>query len=155
LDTTDRREALALEKKKRVAEILAGKAASKSGREFARKPFGEAAKLYLEERKPHVAERTQQFEKERLNPIKFFGENPLLRIKAERISAYQRSRLAQGVSGRTINLEVGVLRRMLKRAKVWAAVDEDVKAFPEHAREVGKVLTVEQKRLLFDWCLRS
>ena len=150
LDTTDKREALALEKK-RVGEILAGKAASKSGREFARKPFGEAAKLYLEERKPHVAERTQQFEKERLNPLmKFFGENPLLRVKAEHISAYQRSRLAHGISGRTINMEVGVLRRMLKRAKVWAAVDEDVKAFPEHTRTVGKVLTVEQKHLLFE-----
>jgi integrase len=121
------------------------------GREFARKPFSEAAKLYLEERKPHVAERTQQFEKERLNPLmKFFGENPLLRIKAEHISAYQRSRLAQGISGRTINMEVGVLRRMLKRARVWAAVDEDVKAFPEHARTVGKVLTAEQKHLLFE-----
>ncbi len=83
LDSTDRREALALEKK-RVGEILAGKAASKSGREFARKAFSEAAKLFLEERKPHVAERTQQFEKERLKPLeKFFGENPLLRIKAE------------------------------------------------------------------------
>jgi len=150
LDTTDRREALTLEKK-RVAEILAGKAASKSGREFARKPFSEAAKLYLEERKPHVAERTQQFEKERLRPLeRHFGENPLLRIKAEHISAYQRVRLAQGISGRTINMEVGVLRRMLKRAKVWAAVDEDVKAFPECAREVGKVLTVEQKQLLFE-----
>lgn len=150
LDTTDRREALSLEKK-RVGEILAGKAASKSGREFARKPFSDAAKLYLEERKPHVAERTQQFEKERLMPLeKFFGENMLLRIKAEHISAYQRSRLAQGISGRTINMEVGVLRRMLKRAKVWAAVHEDVKSFPEHAREVGKVLTVEQKRLLFE-----
>jgi integrase len=150
LDTTDKREALALEKK-RVAEILAGKAASKSGREFARKPFSEAAKLFLEERRPHVAERTQQFEKERLKPLeKFFGENPLLRIKAEHISAYQRARLGQGISGRTINMEVGVLRRMLKRAKVWAAVDEDVRAFPEHARVVGKVLTAAQKRLLFE-----
>ena len=144
------REALALEKK-RVGEILAGKAASKSGREFARKPFSEAVRLYLDERKPHVAERTQQFEKERLRPLeKFFGDNLLLRVKAEHISAYQRSRLAQGISGRTINMEVGVLRRMLKRAKVWAAVDEDVRAFPEHARQVGKVLTAEQKRLLFE-----
>jgi len=39
---------------------------------------------------------------------------------------------------------------MLKRAKVWAAVDEEVRMFPEHAREVGRVLTVEQKRLLFE-----
>src|SRR2546428_11933914 len=97
-------------------------------RSFARKPFSEATKLFLEERKPHVAERTQQFEKERLKPLeKFFGENPLLRIKAEHISAYQRARFANGISGRTINMEVGVLRRMLKRAKVWAAVDEDVR----------------------------
>lgn len=49
LDTTDKREALTLEKK-RVAEILAGKAASKSGREFARKPFREAADQFLEDR---------------------------------------------------------------------------------------------------------
>ena len=41
LNTTDRREATRLEKK-RVAEIQAGKGASKSGREFARKPFNEA-----------------------------------------------------------------------------------------------------------------
>jgi len=150
LDTTDRREALALEKK-RVAEILAGKAASKSGREFARKPFSEAAKLFLEARKPHVAGRTIQFERERLKPLtKFFGGNPLLRIKAENIAAYQNSRLAQGISGRTINMEVGVLRRMLKRAKVWAAVDEDVTMFPERGREVGRALTVEQKQLLFE-----
>ena len=150
LDTTDRREASTLEKK-RVAEILAGKAASKTGREFARKPFSEAAKVFLESRKPHVAERTQQFEKERLKPLtKFFGENPLLRIKAENIAAYQNSRLAKGISGRTINMEVGVLRRMLKRAKVWAAVDEDVRMFPERAREIGRALTAEQKQLLFE-----
>jgi len=39
---------------------------------------------------------------------------------------------------------------MLKRAKVWAAVDEDVRMFPERGREVGRVLTAEQKQLLFE-----
>jgi len=38
LDTTDRRETLNLEKK-RVGEIQVGKGASKSSRDFARKPF--------------------------------------------------------------------------------------------------------------------
>ena len=70
LDTGDRREAVALEKK-RVAEILAGKAASKSGREFARKPFSEAADQFLEDRKPHVAARTHQLETQ---PIKTTAE---------------------------------------------------------------------------------
>lgn len=96
MDTTDRREALALEKK-RVAEIQAGKAASKSGREFGRMPFSESAKLFLEDRKGHVAERTIQ--KERLKPLMaFFGERSLLRIGAEDIAAYQRARLAAGLS---------------------------------------------------------
>src|SRR5712692_2316666 len=77
LDTTDKREALTLEKK-RVAEILAGKAVSKTGREFARRPFGEAADQFLEDRKPHVAPRTHQLERNLLRTLrKFFGQTPL------------------------------------------------------------------------------
>lgn len=149
LDTTDGREARTLEKK-RVGEILQGKAASKSGREFARKPFSEAAKIYRDERTGHVAERTIQFEGERLRPLAVhFQDRPLLRVRAEDIAAYQKRRLAEGVSGRTINMEVGVLRRMLKRAKVWNTVAEDVKTFPEHAQNIGKVLDAEQKARLF------
>ncbi len=150
LNTTDRREALALEKR-RVAEIHQGKGASPTGREFARKPFGAAADQFLEERKPHVAERTVQFEHERLKPLeKFFGERPLVRVKAEDIAAYQRSRLDQGISSRTINMEVAVLRRMLKRAKVWNTLAEDVRMFPEHGQPIARVLTAEEKRLLFE-----
>jgi len=94
LETTDKREAKDLEKK-RIAEISQGKGASKTGRAFARKPFSEASTAYLEERKPHVSERTIQFEKERLGPLaKHFGEKPLLRFKG----APQRRRLPVGES---------------------------------------------------------
>jgi integrase len=149
LDSTDRREASSLEKK-RVAEIQAGKGASKTGREFARKPFSEAVVLFQEERKPHVAPRTMQFEKERLKPLsKYFGEKPLMRFKAEDISSYQRERL-KSVAPRTVNMEVSLLRRMLKRAKVWSVVAEDVRMFPERSRPVARVLTAEQKRALFE-----
>src|SRR6059058_669682 len=92
LETTDRREALGLEKK-RVGEIQAGKRASKSGREFARKAFIAATDLFIEDRKPHVAERTCVLERNLLSPLRrFFGERPLLRIRAEDIAAYQRTR---------------------------------------------------------------
>jgi hypothetical protein len=37
-------------------------------------------------------------------------------------------------------METGVLRRMLKRAKVWNAISEDVKALTEQHGAVGKVL---------------
>jgi integrase len=149
LDTTDKREALRLEKK-RVGEIQQGKAASKSGKEFARKPFGESAKIFLEEREPHVSARTIQFERERLKPLaKYFGDKPLIRFKAEDVAGYQRNRL-ESVAARTINMEVSVLRRMLKRAKLWTTLAEDVRMFPEHDQSVARVLTAGQKKLLFE-----
>ena len=55
LNTTDKREAKELEKN-RIAEIKHGKGASKTGRAFARKPFNEAADVYLDERQPHNAD---------------------------------------------------------------------------------------------------
>ena len=108
-------------------------------------------KVYLEEREPHVSERTMQFETERLGPLmKHFGEKPLLRFKAEDVSSFQKGRLDAGVSGRTVNMETGVLRRMLKRAKVWNAISEDVKALPEQQGAVAKVLPPDLKRKLFE-----
>ena len=148
LNTTDKRQAKELEKN-RIAEIKQGKNASKTGREFARKPFHEAVKVYLEEREPHVSERTMQFESERLRPlIKHFGDKPLLRFKAEDVSGYQKSRLDAGISGPTVNMETSVLRRMLKRAKVWNAISADVRALPEDCGAVAKVLPLDLKRKL-------
>jgi hypothetical protein len=82
--------------------------------------------------------------------MKHFDEKPLLRFKAEDVSGYQKARLDVGVSGRTVNMETGVLRRMLKRAKVWNAISEDVKALPEQHGAVGKVLPPDLKRKLFE-----
>jgi len=160
LDTTDKRDALSLEKD-RIAEIKQGKRASISGKDFARRPFGDAADAFLEERRPHVSPRTYQLDSERLRPLRtFFGDRPLIRIKADDIAAFQRARLAGeiqfgkprqtlAVQPRTVNMEVGVLRQLLGRAKVWRAVEEDVRMLPESKGTVGRVLTREQKRHLF------
>ena len=69
LTTTDRREARNREKEL-VAKIQAGQIGSPSGKAYARLPFGEAADIFLAERKNRVAERTIQFEKERLVPLR-------------------------------------------------------------------------------------
>ena len=150
LHTTDRREASALEKK-RIAEIAQGKGASRAGRDFARTPFTEAIGKFLEDRRPHVAERTHQLERNLASPLRrFFGDKPLLRVTAEDIASYQRHRRLTGISGRTLNLEIALLRRMMKRAKVWSIVAEDVLLDRETTRSIAKVLTEEQKRLLFE-----
>ncbi len=148
--TTDRRRALEREKE-RIAEIHQGKGASPTGRDFARKPFEVAADIFLEDRKPYVSERTHQLECNLLKPLrKFFGERALLRIKAPDVASYQRSRRPTGISGRTLNMEVGVLRQLMKRAKLWSIIAEDVRLDKENAKPVGKVLTADEKKLLFE-----
>jgi integrase len=149
LETTDRRQALSLEKD-RIAEIQQGKVASPAGKEFAKRPFTEAAGVWVEDRKGHIAERSIQFERERLRPLKaYFGEKQLLKIRADDIRAYQKSRMDAGRSAKTINMEVGVLRLMMKRARIWRIVADDVKMFPKRPRVVGKALTRDQKMHLF------
>ena len=81
---------------------------------------------------------------------KFFGDRPPLRIRAEAITAYQRVRRETGISGRTLNMEIGVLRRIMKRAKVWSVVAEDVKMDRENTGAIARVLTAEQKKTLFE-----
>jgi integrase len=81
---------------------------------------------------------------------KSFGEKPLLRIRAEDISAYQKVRRETGISGRTLNMEIQVLRQMMKRGKVWSIVTEDVRLDRENTSQIAKVLSPDQKHLLFE-----
>ncbi|MCA2968013.1 MAG: site-specific integrase [Acidobacteriaceae bacterium] len=154
LRTTDKREAKEAEKR-RVAEILAGKGSSLAGREFARLPFTTALEQLMEERKPHVAPKTQEVDKNRSKPLcRYFGDRPLNRITAADIATFQRKRLAgEGFdvagSARTINMEVTLLRTLMQKAKLWGRLREDVKALPESSAPIGRALTVEELRHLF------
>ena len=83
------------------------------------------------------------FETERLVPLRrHLGPWKLFSIKAETIAAYQQARIKEGVSGRTVNMEISVLGRMLKKAKLWAQMADDisklcvVKTVSEAARHV-------------------
>ena len=148
LKTSDKREAKNREKEL-IAQIQAGKVAAPAGKAFGRLPFGAAADQYLKDREKRVAERTTQFEKERLVPLRrHLGKKTLGRIASGDISAYQETRMGEGVSGRTINMEVSVLRRMLKKAKRWAMLAEDVTMYSETSH-IGRALAAEEKKGLF------
>ncbi len=57
-------------------------------------------------------------------------------------------RTAGGVGPAIINMEVGAVRRMLKRAKRWSLIADEVRPLKE-PRSIGQALTYEQKlRLL-------
>lgn len=149
LNTTDHRAAKSLAHD-RIEAIKAGKVAAASGRAFSRLGFGAAVEAFQTERNGKVAERTTQFEAERFKPLnRHFADKPLRTIKPEHVAAYQQARLAERISGRTINMETGLLRRLLKRAKLFAVLADYPRAFPEHEHEVGRALPADAKMHLF------
>ena len=143
LKTTDWREALQREKEL-IAQASEGKLAP-SSQQFARLAFSEAADRYLADRLAHLAPRSIRTEQERLKPLRaFFGATPLTRITADSIRQYTTSRKAAGLANRTINMEVGCLSRVLKRAKRWHLLADELKPLPER-RDVGRALAHEEK----------
>ena len=145
--TKDWREALSREKEL-IAEAQAGRL-SAPGQSFARLAFSEAAKRYLDSRKLELSDRS--FQKERYllaHPARFFEATPLTRITTESLLAYRESRAKTGVGPACLNMEMGTIRRILKRAKRWHVVAEDIRPLKER-RQVGRALAHEEKlRLL-------
>ena len=147
LKTTDWREAQAREKEL-IAQASQGKLAP-SSQQFGRLAFSEAAERYITDRSPHLAPKSIRSERERIKRLKdFFGATPLTRISGDAIRQYIAHRKGQGISNRTVNLELGILGRVLKRAKRWHLVADELKPLPER-RNVGRALSYEEKvRLL-------
>ena len=115
------------------------------------KRFFEAADTYIDGKRLHCSPRTIEFEEERLISLKrHFGDIPLTAITAKAIAEYQRIRHDKGSSNRTINMDVGVLSRVLKSCGRWRALADHVRNLPERQRPVGRALTPEERKRLFD-----
>ncbi len=78
----------------------------------------------------------------------FFQALQLNKITADRLLAFRRWRSEQNVGPTMLNMEVGVIRRILKRAKLWSVIADDVKPLRE-PKSIGRALKPEEKgRLL-------
>ena len=92
---------------------------TQSGQNFGRLAFGEAADRYLAGRRLELA--TLSYAKERQLLVKlreYFQARPLNRIKVDDVLGYREWRSGQSVGPAIINMEIGVLRRILRRASV-------------------------------------
>lgn len=96
--------------------------------------------------------RIEQTSINHLTPV--FGGMLLVDINGANIAEYQRKRRAEGAAAKTVNLETGTLRAILKRNKFWAFIQEDVKQLRERT-VVGKALTPEQETALLAACAKS
>jgi len=147
LESTDWREAQSSEKE-RIAQASAGKLAP-SNQQFARLALPEALNRYLADRSAYVAEPSDRSESDHAKPLReYFGAMPIGRISTELILAYIRHRKEKGISNTTVNMEIGILRRVLKRAKRWQLVADEIPHLPER-RDIGRALAPDEKlRLL-------
>jgi integrase len=118
--------------------------------------FSTAAKDWLTMKEPTLAPKSHDIEKRNidahLKPT--FGSRLLIDIDADGIARYQRARLKQGAAPKTINLEIGTLRSILRRHRLWAELQPDVKMLPVRT-QVGKALTPEEQKRLLDACEAS
>jgi len=115
--------------------------------------FARAADDWLEAVKPHLAERTPEIYEValrcHLKPA--LGALLLCDIDAGRIATYQARRKAESASARTLNKELQVLRQVLKRHKLWANLQGDVR-FERESDHIGKALTREEEAGLLKAC---
>ena len=145
--TKDWREALAREKEL-IAEAQAGKLAA-SSQQFARLSFSDAVERYLADRLPRIQPKTATAEKERARQLKkYFDPTPVGRITADAVLAYIAERKRAGMANGTINRDLDVLRGVLKRAKRWYMMAEDIRPLPVR-QNIGRALAHDEKlRLL-------
>ncbi len=143
LGTTDWRVARSKERTL-ISEAQQGKL-SASSEDFARLPFEEAAGKYLAARLPELAPSSQQKERQLLVKTREYFRGKRMRdISSEDLLGFRQWRSRSGVGPAIINMEMGVVRRMLKRAKRWAALADDVRPLRE-PKSIGRALTYEQK----------
>jgi len=72
----------------------------------------------------------------------------LTKLDSDALAGYVARRRREGAGNRTVNIEVGVLRRVLKQFKLWHLVGEDYKPLPE-PKDIGRALTPDQEVKLF------
>jgi integrase len=146
LGTKDWREAQN-KQKELIGQAIEGKLTQASS-SLARQPFAQAADDYVTARKLELATASQAKEKQLLVQLRaYFQQEPLKSITAKRIIEYRAWRAEQNVGPATLNAELGILRRILKRAKLWARVADDIRPLREPST-IGKALTEEEKQRL-------
>lgn len=112
--------------------------------------FERASTEYQESRLGRVSAHTADIAKYSLKHLSpAFGSKLLCDITAEDIAHYQKRPQQDGAEGRTVNMEVGVLRGVLSAHRMWGRVAPDVHMLPER-KDIGRALTSEEEGRLLE-----
>ena len=150
--STSKTVAIAAERK-RHRELEAG--ANGLRRRTAPRALSAIADEWLESKKLTRAPRTQQIDQTNLGHVlPRLGGLLITDIQAEDIAHYQQHRLREGASPKTVNLELGTLRAMLRRHRLWAGLQPDVRFLPVRDH-VGRSLSLGEEERLLKACADS
>ncbi len=117
--------------------------------------FSVAAEEWLRAKEAHLAPRSVVIESANLKHLSpFFGKLLLCDITGEDIARYQGARLKEGASPKTINLELGTVRAVLRKHRLWAAIQPDVRML-RASDNVGRAINREEEAALLAACRES
>jgi integrase len=114
-----------------------------------------AAETWLKTKIAHLSPRSVIIERANLKHINpHFGKMLLCDVAADDIATYQAERLAQGAAPKTINLEVGTLRAILRKNRLWASIQPEVRML-RVSENVGRAISREEEAALLEACRAS
>ena len=117
--------------------------------------FSVAVKKWLELKRPHWSANSYRIELKNVEHLGPHFERMLLSdISADDISRYQGLRRKEGASPKTINLEVGTLRSLMRKHKLWANLQDDVTMLKAR-EEVGRALSADEQHRILTACKAS
>jgi integrase len=117
--------------------------------------FSAAADTWLSTKIAHLSPRSVIIERANLKHLSpYFGKMLLCDLAADDIARYQAERLEKGAAPKTVNLEVGTLRAILRKNRLWASMQPDVRML--RAREdVGRAISRDEEDALLEACRAS
>lgn len=117
--------------------------------------FGAAGETWLKAKIAHLSPRSVIIERANLKHINpYFGKMLLCDIAADDIAHYQASRLEKGAAPKTVNLEVGTMRAILRKNRLWASIQPDVRMLRVR-EDVGRAISRDEEAALLEACRAS
>ena len=117
--------------------------------------FEKAASEWMASRQGTVAPKTLSIGEQALKHLlPVFGPMLLSDLTAKHIRRYQSGRKGDGMEGRTVNIEVGVMRQVLDDHGFWRALEPDVTMLPEN-QDIGRALSSDEETRLLTECKRA
>ncbi len=117
--------------------------------------FSAAAEAWLRTKIAHLSPRSMIIERTNLKHINpYFGKMLICDVAADDIACYQAERLEHGAAPKTVNLELGTLRAILRKNRLWALIQPDVRMLraPE---DVGRAISRDEEAELLEACRAS